>query len=255
MLLNNFMESEDGGFDLIRDRREGRGLEDDFKGLGPLVGLGTKHSRVATSDDAVPCRKVIDPAATVSWKDTRGDFKCWSKNVHGVRVAKGKAIQSVTGVVCVKREKSVKVVLQNLLFQKLDLQLFGVFPEFAVQIQARATVTGAIHITGRITDRINKEFITLGEFWSFHQFGEKTDGGKGTRHLVPMDSGKEAKPLIRVAALWPEKMKSMKVMGIGEVVAIDKFLAVEMSDFSDPLLKRREHGGKAGAPRKGSAGS
>ena len=47
----------------------------------------------------------------------------------------------------------------------------------------------------------------------------------------------------------------MEVMGIGEVVAIDKFLAVEMFDFSDPLLKRCEHGVKAGAPRKGSAGN
>jgi hypothetical protein len=48
-------------------------------------------------------------------------------------------------------------------------------------------------------------------------------------------------------------MKSMKVVGIGEVVAIDKFLAVEMLDFSDPLLKRRENGGKAGPPREGNA--
>jgi hypothetical protein len=68
-----------------------------------------------------------------------------------------------------------------------------------------------------------------------------------------MNSGKEAKPLIRVAALRPEKMKSMKVMGISEVVAIYKFLAVEMSDFSDPLLKRCEYGGKAGPPREGNA--
>jgi hypothetical protein len=88
--------------------------------------------------------------------------------VLGVRVAKRKAIQPVTGVVCVKREKSVKVQLQNLLFQELDLKLFGVFPEFAVQIQARATVTGAIGIAGRIANRIDKEFITLGEFRSFH---------------------------------------------------------------------------------------
>jgi hypothetical protein len=130
--------------------------------------LRTEHPGVTLTDDAVPCRKVIDPAATVSRKNTRGDFKCWRKNVLGVRVAKCKAIQSVTGVVCVKRKKSVKVQLQNLLFQKLDLQLFGVFPEFAVQIQARATVAGAISITGRITDRIDKEFIPLGEFRSFH---------------------------------------------------------------------------------------
>ena len=50
----------------------------------------------------------------------------------GVRMAKRKAIQSVTGVVCMKREKSVKVQLQNLLFQQADFQLVGVFPEFAV---------------------------------------------------------------------------------------------------------------------------
>jgi len=68
-----------------------------------------------------------------------------------------------------------------------------------------------------------------------------------------MDSGKEAKPLIRITALRAEKMKSMEVMGIGEVVAIDKFLAVEMFDFSDPLLKRCEYGGKAGPPREGNA--
>jgi hypothetical protein len=68
-----------------------------------------------------------------------------------------------------------------------------------------------------------------------------------------MDSGKEAKPLIRITALRAEKMKSMEVMRIGEVVAIDKFLAVEMFDFFDPLLKRGEHGGKAGPPREGNA--
>jgi hypothetical protein len=65
-----------------------------------------------------------------------------------------------------------------------------------------------------------------------------------------MNSGKQAKPLIRVAALWPEDMKSMKVVGIGEVVAIDKSLPVEMFDFSDTLLKRCEYGGKAGPPRR-----
>ena len=86
----------------------------------------------------------------------------------GVRVAECKAIQAVTGVVCVKREETVKVQLQNLLFQKAYFQLTGVFPEFAVQIEARATVTGAIGIPGWITDRIDKEFIPLGEFRSFH---------------------------------------------------------------------------------------
>ena len=132
--------------------------------------------------------------------------------------------------------------------------MLGVFPEFAIQIQAGATVTGAISITGRITDRIDKELVPLGEFRSFYQFCEKTDGGKRARHLVSMNSGKKAQPLVRVTALWPEKMKSMKVMGIGEVVAIGQFLAVEMFDFSDPLLKRGEHGGKAGPPSWGNVG-
>jgi hypothetical protein len=69
-----------------------------------------------------------------------------------------------------------------------------------------------------------------------------------------MDSGKEAKPLIRITALRAEKMKSMEVMRIGEVVSVDQFLAVEVPDFSNPLLKRCEHGGKAGPPSKGNAG-
>ena len=69
-----------------------------------------------------------------------------------------------------------------------------------------------------------------------------------------MNSGKQAQPLIRVAALWPEKMKSMKVMGIGEMVAVDQFLAVKVFDFSDPLFKRCEHGRKAGPPSWGNVG-
>jgi hypothetical protein len=70
-----------------------------------------------------------------------------------------------------------------------------------------------------------------------------------------MNSGKEAKPLIRITALRAEKMKSMEVMRIGEMIAVDQLLAVEVFDFSDPLLKRRENRGKAGAPSKGSARS
>ena len=53
-----------------------------------------------------------------------------------------------------------------------------------------------------------------------------------------MNSGKEAKPLIRVAALWPEKMKSMEVMGIGEVAAIDKL----RGDAHDRYIRRFPNG-------------
>jgi hypothetical protein len=38
------------------------------------------------------------------------------------------------------------------------------------------------------------------------------------------------------------------------MVAVDQFLAVEVFDFSNPLLKRCEHGGKAGPPSRGNVG-
>ena len=37
------------------------------------------------------------------------------------------------------------------------------------------------------------------------------------------------------------------------MAAIDQFLAVEVSSFSDPLLKRYEDGVQAGPPRGGNA--
>ena len=49
-------------------------------------------------------------------------------------------------------------------------------------------------------------------------------------------------------------MKSMKVMGIGEMVAVDQFLAVKVFDLSDQLFKRGEHGRKAGPPSWGNVG-
>jgi hypothetical protein len=90
-------------------------------------------------------------------------------------MTKGKAVETVAGIVGVEGEKSFKVELQNFLLQETNLMLIRVFPKLAVEIETGAAVASSLGITSGVTDRVDEEFIALGKGGVEDKFAKETN--------------------------------------------------------------------------------